>query len=91
MLPDRILTISYEEIVTDVEAASRKLAGFCSIEWTRGMAHPERNTSAVRTASVGQVREGVHRRSVGGWVRLRDQLQPFVDGLEKRLWPELDS
>jgi len=89
LFPDRILTIGYEDIVADVEAASRKLADFCGIDWVKEMAHPERNTSAVRGASVGQVREGVHRRSVGGWKRLEDQLQPFVDGLDKGLWADM--
>ncbi len=91
LFPDSILTIGYEDIVADVEDSSRKLAGFCGVDWVKDMAHPERNTSAVRTASVGQVREGVHRRSVGGWKRLKDQLQPFVDGLDRGLWPELDG
>ncbi|WP_428543786.1 sulfotransferase [Profundibacter sp.] len=91
LFPDRILTIGYEDIVADVEAASRKLADFCGVGWVKDMAHPERNTSAVRTASVGQVREGVHRRSVGGWERLKDQLQPFSDGLDKGLWPDLQA
>ncbi len=91
LFPDRILTIGYEDIVANVEDASRKLADFCGVDWVRDMAHPERNTSAVRTASVGQVREGVHRRSIGGWKRLEDQLQPFVDGLDRGLWPELDG
>ena len=91
LFPDRILTIRYEDIVADIDAASRKLAGFCGVDWVADMARPERNTAAVRTASVGQVREGVHRRSIDGWKRLKDQLQPFVGRLDKGLWPDLSA
>jgi len=88
LFPDRILAIRYEDIVADVKGSSRQLADFCGLDWVEDMTRPERNTAAVRTASVGQVRQGVHRRSVGGWTRLETSLQPFVDGLDRRLWPE---
>lgn len=87
---DRILEIKYEDIVDDIDAASRTLAQFCGLEWSAAMARPEQNKSAVRTASIIQVREKVHKRSVGGWARLKGQLQPFVDGLERSYWPDLD-
>ena len=86
---DQILEIGYEEIVGDIDAASKKLAQFCGLEWDAAMARPEQNTAAVRTASLTQVRKGVHTRSVGGWRRLQDQLQPFIQGLDPARWPEL--
>ncbi len=90
MFGDRILEIEYEDIVGDIEAASRRLAQFCGLEWDAAMARPDQNTSAVRTASMTQVRERVHTRSVGGWARLADQLEPFIQGLDRAYWPDLD-
>jgi len=87
---DRILQIGYEDIVGDIETASRNLAQFCGLEWDAAMAHPEQNTATVRTASLAQVRQGVHTRSVGGWTRQADQLQPFIQGLDAKYWPDLD-
>lgn len=87
---DRILDINYEDIVGDIDAASRELARFCGLEWDQAMAHPEKNTSIVRTASITQVREKVHTRSVGGWARLADLLEPFSQDLDKTYWPELN-
>lgn len=89
LFPERILTIRYEDIVADINTASHQLAAFCGLEWVEEMSCPERNTAAVRTASVGQVGQGVHTRSVGGWKRLADALLPFTEELDKDLWPEV--
>ncbi len=86
---DRILQINYEDIIGDVDAASRTLAQFCGLEWDAAMARPEANTVAVRTASLTQVREGVHKRSVGGWNHMADQMEPLLQGLDKNFWPDL--
>lgn len=90
LFPDRVLQIKYEDIVSDIDTASRDLAQFCGLEWDAAMAHPEQNTSAVRTASLTQVRQVVHTRSVGGWTRLKTQLAPFTQALDKSYWPDLD-
>jgi hypothetical protein len=55
------------------------------------MAHPERNTRAVRTASLQQVRAPVHRRSVAGWRRHAEALDAFIAALDPALWPELGA
>ncbi|MEQ9695150.1 sulfotransferase [Shimia sp. SDUM112013] len=86
---DRILTLDYRDIVSDVEAASHSLAAYCGLDWVADMAAPERNTARVRTASVVQVREGVHKKSLGGWRAMQSHLQPFVDALDPALWPEV--
>ncbi|CUJ90067.1 TPR repeat-containing protein YrrB [Shimia thalassica] len=86
---DRIVTLDYRDIVSDVDAASHTLASACALDWVEDMASPERNTARVRTASVVQVREGVHTKSVGGWRVMEKHLQPFTDALDPDLWPEI--
>ena len=88
--PGQFMTIAYDEIVGDIEASSRAMAEFCGLEWCEDMMAPQKSKAAVRTASVTQVREGVHKRSVGGWRRMEDALKPFTDNLDPALWPELD-
>jgi tetratricopeptide (TPR) repeat protein len=90
LVGDRILNLNYADIVSDPEAASRKMAEFCGLEWSEVMMAPERNTARVSTASVVQVREGVHTKSLGGWRRLEKSLKPFVEALDPDLWPDLD-
>lgn len=87
---DRILTLNYRDIVSDVEGASRTMADFCGLEWTAEMASPEENTAMVRTASLTQVRKGVHDKSVGGWRAMEGALQPFLDALDPELWADLE-
>ncbi|SHK06341.1 Tetratricopeptide (TPR) repeat [Shimia gijangensis] len=87
---DRILTLNYRDIVSDVEAASHQLAEQCGVDWIPEMASPERNKAKVRTASVVQVRQGVHKKSLGGWRAMEPSLRPFIDALDRDLWPDLD-
>lgn len=87
LFPGRVHDIVYEDLVSDLEGQSRRLAALCGVDWMPDMAAPERNTSAVRTASVNQVREGVHTRSIGGWAEHADTLAPFIEGLDPELWP----
>lgn len=86
---DRILNLNYNDIVSDVDAASHQLADQCGLGWVPEMAAPERNKARVRTASVVQVRQGVHKKSVGGWRAMEASLQPFIDALDPELWPEI--
>lgn len=88
---DRLLTINYADIVSDVEAAGKKMANYCGIEWVPEMASPERNKAKVRTASLVQVRQKVHRKSVGGWRDMEEALKPFTDALDKDLWSDFLS
>lgn len=90
-LGHRILTLNYEDIVNDMENQSRTLAAFCGIEWTEGMLSPETNKASARTASLHQVRQKVHSKSIGGWRQHSALLQTFNDLLDKDLWSDLDS
>jgi Flp pilus assembly protein TadD len=91
LFPDRIVQIDYEALVADPEGQSRRIASACGLEWVADMAHPERNTRAVRTASLQQVRAPVHRRSLAGWRRHAEALDAFIAALDPALWPELGA
>ena len=88
---DRIVNIDYADLVADPEAESKRLAQVCGLSWVPEMAQPERNRRTVRTASVTQVREGVHTRSVGGWRAHRAALTTLLDGIDPARWPDLPS
>lgn len=88
--PGQFLTIRYDDLVSDLETTSKKMAEFAGLDWTEAMMSPERNKASVRTASVVQVREGVHKKSIGGWHRMEEALRPFNKALDLDLWPELE-
>ncbi len=91
LLPGQILDLSYEEVTAVPEAASRKLADHCGLGWVPQMAHPEQVETPVLTLSAGQLRQPVHRRSVGQWRQQAEALAPFIDGLDPALWPGLGN
>ena len=84
---DRMLTIRYEDLVGDLEGETRRLAEHCGLPWSEAMLHPEQSRAAVRTASLNQVRQKVHGRSVGGWRRHEALLRELIGGLDPELWP----
>lgn len=87
---DRILTVPYEELVADPKTYSQQVAKFCEIEWHETMMHPEENTKQVRTASIDQVRNKISTKSIGGWRKVAEHIQPMLDGFDPELWPEYD-
>lgn len=91
LLPGQILDLAYEEITADPEGASKRLAEHCGLDWVPQMARPEEAEGAVLTLSAGQLRQPVHRKSVGGWRRHEEALAPFIAGLDPALWPGLDG
>lgn len=80
--PGRILDIPYEALVTDTETQARRVLGFCGFAWTDDVLQPERSTAPSTTASAAQVREPIHRRSVGAWRRHAAGLEPLRARLE---------
>ena len=89
--PDQILSMPYEELVRDMPKSTRAMAAHCGIDWSENMLHPEKNKSQVRTASIWQVREGVHSGSIGRWHVFGEDLTKLTDNLDPELWPELEN
>ncbi|WP_299663977.1 tetratricopeptide repeat-containing sulfotransferase family protein [uncultured Ruegeria sp.] len=85
---NRILTVSYENLVAEPETHSKSIAAFCGLDWDVQMIHPEQNTKQVLTASVDQVRKKISTGSIGGWRDVTDHIQPLLEGLDPALWPE---
>ncbi len=91
LLPGQILDLSYEDMTADPEAASRTLASYCGLDWSAQMARPEQTDAAVLTLSATQLRQPVHRKSVGRWRQHEATLAPFIAGLDPALWPGLEG
>jgi len=81
VLPGRFMEANYEETVTDLEAAARKLIAFVGLEWEPACLDFHTTQRPVRTASVTQVRQPVHTRSVQRWKNYTDALGPLFEKL----------
>ena len=67
LLGDRFLQISYEAVVDDPEAETRRLLAHCGLPWQEQCLQFHSNTAPVATASSVQVREKIYRRAVDRW------------------------
>ncbi len=75
-LGDRMLEVSYEKTVEEIETSARKIINYLDLEWQDECLDFHTQASSVTTASAAQVREKAHSRSVGLWRRYEQQLEP---------------
>ena len=60
-----IIDMSYDDLVSAPESVIAHLLQACGLSWDANCLAPERVQNVVRTASVLQVREALHRRASG--------------------------
>ncbi len=78
---DRFFEIDYETVAADPGSAARALIGYLGLAWSDACLDFHRQEAAVTTASAVQVREPAHTRSIGRWLRYREELTPLVNEL----------
>jgi tetratricopeptide (TPR) repeat protein len=83
LLGERLIEVSYEELVSDQEAQTRRLLDRLGLEFEQACLDFEKNKAASATASSVQVREKIHTRSVNRWTHFSSQLQPLKRRLEQ--------
>lgn len=81
LLGDRLVEVSYEDIVADNENQVRRLLDKLGLEFEQSCLDFDRNPTPSATASAVQVRGKVHSRSVGKWQRYEQQLTPLRESL----------
>ena len=86
VLPDgMMLEVRYEDLVTNMESAVRRILGHCGLEWDPACLAFHATNRPVRTSSVYQVRQPVYRTSVGRWRHYGRLLDPLFEALGPRL------
>ncbi len=79
--PDYVHVVDYEDLVTAPDAVVRGLFERIAVEWDEGWRSFHTTRSAVRTASISQVRRAIYQSSVGRWKRYESHLEPFRAGI----------
>jgi tetratricopeptide (TPR) repeat protein len=82
VLPGKVLTVQYEEVVTDFEPQVRRLLEFCGLEWDEACLRFYESERTVRTPSAEQVRQPIYDRSIGQWRRYEPWLGELLTTLE---------
>lgn len=83
VLPVSILNVDYEETVSDLEAAARRLVAWCGLHWEPKCLAFHETSRPVRTASAQQVRQPIYSTSVGRWKNYENTLSHLFAALER--------
>jgi hypothetical protein len=78
-LPGRVLDVSYESLVTEPEAETRRVAEFLELEWQPECLEFYRAGGAVATASTTQVRRPINTDSLYKWQKFASHLTALTD------------
>ena len=76
-----MLEVSYEEVVADPEAQSRRMVEFLGLPWNDDCLKFHQTKRPCATASVMQVRRPVYGSSVGRWRHYEKHLGPLKSAL----------
>lgn len=65
VLPDRILNVSYEQLVQEPDAQARRIVDWCGLPWEEAVLDFHQQDSPSMTASAMQVRQPFYTDSIG--------------------------
>ena len=88
--PGRVFSVTYEDLVDDLEANVRRILAFCDLDFDPDCLEFHRNGRVVNTPSSEQVRQPLYRNGLSEWRRFDPWLAPFRDALGDALtrWDE---
>jgi tetratricopeptide (TPR) repeat protein len=81
-----VLDLSYEQLVANPEAQSRRLVAFAGLDWTDACLEPQSLERSVLTASQWQVRQPINQGSVARWRRYERWLGPMIEAMGGFAW-----
>ncbi len=73
----RVLEVSYEGLVADLEGWTRRLLAHCRLEWDDACLRYYEFKRPVRSASFAQVRQPIFTTSIGRWKPFAGHLGPL--------------
>jgi tetratricopeptide (TPR) repeat protein len=82
VLPGRVLTVQYEEVVTDFDSQVRLMLEFCGLSWQDACLRFYESSRPVRTPSSEQVRQPIYDRSIGHWRHYERHVGELIDVIE---------
>lgn len=82
VLPGRVLTVQYEDMVTDFDTQLARLLEYCGLPFEESCARFWETDRPVRTASSEQVRQPIYTQSIHRWRRYEEQLSELIDVLQ---------
>jgi tetratricopeptide (TPR) repeat protein len=81
VLPGKVLTVQYEDVVSDTEAQVRRLLDYCELPFEEACLKFYDTDRAVRTASSEQVRKPIYTSGLEHWRHYEKHLDELKDAL----------
>ena len=81
VLPGKVLTVNYEDLVADPETMTRRLLDHVGVVFEDDCLRFFENKRPVRTASSEQVRQPIYQKAVAHWKHFDKQLEPLASAL----------
>jgi tetratricopeptide (TPR) repeat protein len=81
VLPGRILRVSYEDLVEDLDTNLRRLLAYCGLEFDAACLAFHRSQRAINTPSSEQVRQPLFREGLSQWRHYAPWLDPLREML----------
>ena len=82
VLPGRVLTVQYEDMVTDFDSQVRRLLEYCELPFEENCVRFWETERPVRTASSEQVRQPIYSQSIHRWRRYERHLGELIEVLQ---------
>jgi hypothetical protein len=81
LLGSKILDVSYEETVEDVEKQSKRMLDFLGLPFEESVLSFHESKDLVRTPSTSQVRKPIYKSAVEAWKKYENHLGPLIESL----------
>ncbi len=81
VLPNKVLRVQYEDVVSDTEAQVRRLLDHCELQFEESCLQFYETERAVRTASSEQVRQPIYSGALEHWRNFEAHLNELKDAL----------
>lgn len=81
VLPGKILTVHYEDIVSDSEQEIRRMLDYSALDFENACLTPHLTKRAIRTASSEQVKQPISQKNIAYWRNFESQLAELKTAL----------
>jgi len=81
--PSAFYTVEYEQLSRGAENVLRPLLSWLNWQWNENYLKHHQHEQTIETASLVQVRERIHTKSIGTWRNYRELLKPMSSILHR--------
>ncbi len=78
---NQIYEVNYESLVTNQHVESMKLVEYCQLGWNKKFLTFYENAEPSATASVSQIRQPIHQKSLNKWKYYTKELSTLLESL----------